>query len=204
MVPIGSVKIADVIGRILEGSVADAPLHPGKGRGARAAQFDLRGAEEGHWEITAQSYPVTLVADDVGESLHQVFPVLTIVKGSGAVEQGNGRVDGGLGPVVPGDAKSGAGKSDRLFAGHGKFEKAQHGSAAPGRPDRDPTGGWKCQIALFLAHTRRARLRCNVRAGPADQIQHILVRGRLSVPTDDRAGQFRAWNVVMIDVIAGA
>src|SRR5437899_3064793 len=63
MVPIGGVNIADVIGRILEGSVADAPLHPGKGRNARAAQFDLRGAEEGHWKITAQSYPVTLVAE---------------------------------------------------------------------------------------------------------------------------------------------
>ena len=155
MVAIGSVKIADLIGRIAIRRGANLPFDI-RDRPIGAGKFDTRRAKEGHREVTAQIDAVRAVADHHGEGLDEILAVVAVVENARAIEKPNGSVNRGRAAAVPGDAQADFGEGRRPVARDRELERPDHRGAVRGGPNRGRSVGGHFNSAGLLANAARA------------------------------------------------
>src|SRR5687767_12999152 len=114
MITVSSMKVTGMPRRLAKPFNPHAPLDPGELHLLAADQLDPCLPEKGHWEITGHANPIAVIPDVHGESFDKVLAAIPIVERPRAEKQGDGRINGRLRTVIPGNPQERSRKSHCL------------------------------------------------------------------------------------------
>ena len=193
MIAVSGVEVSDVVGRFFQRVITDVPSDAGQVDSAVTDQFDLCRLEKRHGKVAGEMDVVGGELNDDGKALDQIFAIGAVVEGSRAEEERNRRIHGRVREFVPREAQAGASEPDGLFARHGKLQGAKQGWLSRGdflnlEHDIFARRHWSA-ADLFQAKRSsfgRARPGSDVCSRSREEVQHILVRRRCSIPRPNR------------------